>query len=42
MLYSDSILKKGALARVWQAAHLESKLTKQNILQADIEQNVSE
>ncbi|QIW99774.1 hypothetical protein AMS68_005292 [Peltaster fructicola] len=41
MFYSESLLAKtGPLARVWLAANLERKLTKQNVLQSDIDNNV--
>lgn len=41
MFYSDTLLQKtGPLARVWLAANLERKLTKQNVLQSNIDNNV--
>lgn len=43
MFYSDLILtKKGALAKVWMAAHMESKLTKVQFNSVDVVQSVSE
>jgi hypothetical protein len=43
MFYSDAILsKKGALAKVWLAAHMESRLTKGQVGSVDVEQSVSE
>lgn len=43
MFYSESLLAKtGPLARVWLAANLEKKLTKQSILQSDIDNNVKD
>mmetsp|Transcript_24796 Transcript_24796/g.34713 ORF Transcript_24796/g.34713 Transcript_24796/m.34713 type:complete len:502 (-) Transcript_24796:78-1583(-) len=42
MFYSQFVLaKKGALARVWLAAHWDRKLTKAQILQTDIEKSVA-
>lgn len=42
MFYSETLLAKtGPLARVWLAANIERKLTKQNILQSNIESSVS-
>lgn len=41
MFYSETLLAKtGPLARVWLAANLERKLTKQNVLQSNLEDNV--
>ena len=41
MFYSETLLAKtGPLARVWLAANLERKLTKQNVLSSDLEDNV--
>ncbi|EIN11635.1 hypothetical protein PUNSTDRAFT_111715 [Punctularia strigosozonata HHB-11173 SS5] len=41
MFYSDAILsKRGPLAKVWLAAHMERKLSKAQTLQTDIEQSV--
>lgn len=34
--------KTGPLARVWLASNLERKLTKQNVLQSDLENNVKD
>ncbi|GAB7360839.1 hypothetical protein MBLNU230_g0825t1 [Neophaeotheca triangularis] len=43
MFYSESLLAKtGPLARVWLAANLERKLTKQNVLNSDLENNVKD
>ena len=43
MFYSESLLAKtGPLARVWLASNLERKLTKQNVLQSDLENNVKD
>ncbi|CDZ98317.1 Sister chromatid cohesion complex Cohesin, subunit RAD21/SCC1 [Phaffia rhodozyma] len=43
MIYSDFILnKKGALAKVWLAAHMESKLTKLQVGSVDVEQSVND
>jgi cohesin complex subunit SCC1 len=43
MFYSESRLgKTGPLARVWLASNLERKLTKQNVLQSDLENNVKD
>ena len=37
MFYSELVLaKKGPLGRIWLAAHWDRKLTKQQILQADL------
>lgn len=42
MFYSDAILsRKGALAKVWLAAHMESRLTKGQVGAVDVEQSVS-
>ncbi|EPQ30467.1 uncharacterized protein PFL1_01993 [Pseudozyma flocculosa PF-1] len=42
MFYSEVILaKKGPLARVWLAAHMERKLSKTQFLQTSIEKSVS-
>lgn len=41
MFYSDTLLgKTGPLARVWLASNLERKLTKQNVLTSNLENNV--
>lgn len=41
MFYSETLLSKtGPLARVWLAANIERKLTKNNILQSNIESSV--
>ncbi|KAG9880252.1 hypothetical protein KCU94_g20584, partial [Aureobasidium melanogenum] len=41
MFYSETLLSKtGPLARVWLAANIERKLTKNNILQSDIGSSV--
>ena len=41
MFYSQLLLaKKGALGKVWLAAHWEKKLNKQTILQTDIKATV--
>jgi len=41
--YSEAILcRRGPLAKVWLAAHMERKLSKTQTLQADIEQSVGE
>ena len=41
MFYSDTLLAKtGPLARVWLASNLERKLTKQNVLTSNLENNV--
>lgn len=41
MFYSETLLSKtGPLARVWLAANIERKLSKQNILQSNIESSV--
>ena len=43
MLYSETLLAKtGPLARVWLAANLERKLTKQNVLSSNLENNVKD
>lgn len=43
MFYSESLLAKtGPLARVWLAANLERKLTKQNVLQSNLDNNVKD
>lgn len=43
MFYAESLLTKtGPLARVWLAANLERKLTKQNVLQSNIDNNVKD
>jgi cohesin complex subunit SCC1 len=42
MFYSETLLSKtGPLARVWLSANIERKLTKQNVLQTNIENSVS-
>lgn len=42
MFYSETLLSKtGPLARVWLAANLERKLTKNNIMQSNIESSVN-
>ena len=42
MFYSETLLAKtGPLARVWLAANLERKLTKQNVLSSNLEDNVN-
>ena len=39
--YSEAILsRRGPLAKVWLAAHMERKLSKAQTLQTDIEQSV--
>ena len=39
--YSEAILsRRGPLAKVWLAAHMERKLSKTQTLQTDIEQSV--
>ena len=41
MFYSETLLAKtGPLARVWLAANLERKLSKQNVLTSNLEENV--
>lgn len=41
MFYSESLLTKtGPLARVWLASNLDRKLTKANVIQADLQENV--
>ena len=41
--YSEAILsRRGPLAKVWLAAHMERKLSKTQTLQTDIEQSVGE
>ena len=41
MFYTDTILaKKGALAKVWLAAHWEKKLSKAQFLQTNIQSTV--
>ncbi|PPQ99730.1 hypothetical protein CVT24_009713 [Panaeolus cyanescens] len=41
MFYSETILsRRGALGKVWIAAHMERKLSKSQTLQTDIEQSV--
>jgi cohesin complex subunit SCC1 len=41
MFYADSLLTKtGPLARVWLASNMERKLTKQNVLSSNLEDNV--
>jgi len=41
MFYSQHVLaKKGMLAKVWLAAHWDSKLTKAQILATDISKSV--
>ena len=43
MFYSETLLAKtGPLARVWLAANLERKLTKQNVLSSNLENNVKD
>jgi hypothetical protein len=42
MFYSNAVLTKGSLAKIWLAAHMESKLTKNQIGAVDVEQSVSE
>ena len=43
MFYSETLLSKtGPLARVWLASNLERKLTKQNVLQSNLESNVKD
>lgn len=43
MFYSDTLLAKtGPLARVWLASNLEKKLTKQNVLSSDLQNNVKD
>jgi cohesin complex subunit SCC1 len=42
MFYSETLLSKtGPLARVWLAANIERKLSKNNILQQDIGSSVN-
>jgi len=42
MFYSETLLSKtGPLARVWLSANIERKLSKQNVLQTNIENSVS-
>lgn len=41
MFYSETLLSKtGPLARVWLSANIERKLSKQNVLQTNIENSV--
>lgn len=42
MFYSEQVLakKKGALARIWIAAHFERKLSKAQLIQTNIESSV--
>lgn len=41
MFYSDVVLaRKGPLANIWMAAHLERKLTKAQIVHTDIQSSV--
>ena len=41
MFYSESLLAKtGPLARVWLASNFERKLTKQNVINSKLEDNV--
>lgn len=43
MFYEASLLSKtGPLARVWLASNLDRKLTKQNVMQANLETNVKD
>ncbi|EME42241.1 hypothetical protein DOTSEDRAFT_73161 [Dothistroma septosporum NZE10] len=43
MFYSESLLTKtGPLARVWLASNLDRKLTKANVIQADLQENVKD
>ena len=43
MFYSESLLARtGPLARVWLASNLEKKLSKQNILSSNLENNVKD
>ena len=43
MFYSESLLSKtGPLARVWLASNLDRKLTKQNVLTSNLENNVKD
>lgn len=43
MFYEASLLSKtGPLARVWLASNLDRKLTKQNVMQANLENNVKD
>ena len=42
MFYSAFVLtKKGTLAKIWLAAHMEKKLSKNQITDTDIKQSVS-
>jgi len=42
MFYSETLLSKtGPLARVWLSANIERKLSKQNVLQTNIENSVN-
>jgi hypothetical protein len=42
MFYSEHILaKKGALSKIWIAAHFERKLSKAQLLQTNIQSSVS-
>jgi hypothetical protein len=41
MFYSQFVLsKRGALAKVWLAAHWDAKLTRAQILEADVQESV--
>lgn len=41
MFFSETILSsKGPLAKVWLAAHMEKKLTKAQLLQADLKVSI--
>lgn len=43
MFYEATLLSKtGPLARVWLASNLDRKLTKQNVLQSNLETNVKD
>ena len=43
MFYAETLLcKTGPLARVWLAANLERKLTKQNVISSNLENNVKD
>lgn len=43
MFFSEVLLaKNGPLARVWLASNLERKLTKQNVLSSNLENNVKD
>ncbi|RMD39604.1 hypothetical protein DV735_g5525, partial [Chaetothyriales sp. CBS 134920] len=43
MFYSEKLLStKGPLGRVWQAANVERKLSKSQVLQSDIQKNVDD